>query len=230
VRLTLTPECERPGLYILSLFVRGTGAERRGVLKIQNPPPLPPAPLPRHEMSGGRSAAKTRTPLKMVKQATKRRRTQAGKEERYMQKVDRAVSRYGASAVSKYFQPGVDRTGGYYGRFAGRGAELKFFDTATSFSIDTSPEVPATGQLVLIPQGVTESTRVGRKCVIRSIQDDGICGLTRVRVRTQIRPMRSIWSWTSSAMALLPRTRTCSCRAWPLSSSTTSRTVVALLC
>jgi len=87
-----------------------------------------------------------------------------------MQKVDRAVSRYGASAVSKYFQPGVDRTGGYYGRFAGRGAELKFFDTATSFSIDTSPEVPATGQLVLIPQGVTESTRVGRKCVIRSIQ------------------------------------------------------------
>jgi len=106
----------------------------------------------------------------MVKQATKRRRTQAGKEERYLQKVDRAVDRYGASAVAKYFRPGYDRTGGSYGRYAGRGAELKFFDTATSFNIDTTGEVPVTGQLVLIPQGVTESTRVGRKCVIRSIQ------------------------------------------------------------
>jgi len=87
-----------------------------------------------------------------------------------MQKVDRAVSRYGSSAVAKYFQPGVNRTGGYYGRFAGRGAEMKFFDTATSFTIDATGEVPATGQLNLIPQGVTESTRVGRKCVLKSIQ------------------------------------------------------------
>ena len=39
-----------------------------------------------------------------------------------------------------------------------------------SFSIDLTGEVPATGQLVLIPQGVTESTRVGRKCVIKSIE------------------------------------------------------------
>lgn len=111
----------------------------------------------------------------MVKQATKRRRTQAGKEERYMQKVDRAVSRYGASAVSKYFQPGVSRIGGYYGRYAGRNAELKFFDTTNSFTFDATGEVPATGQLVLIPQGVTESARVGRKCVIKSIQMRGIC-------------------------------------------------------
>jgi len=44
-----------------------------------------------------------------------------------MQKVDRAVDRYGASAVAKYFRPGYDRTGGSYGRYAGRGAELKFF-------------------------------------------------------------------------------------------------------
>lgn len=65
---------------------------------------------------------------------------------------------------------GYERTGGYYGRFAGRDAELKFFDTALAFNLDTTGEVPATGQLVLIPQGVTESTRVGRKCVIKSIQ------------------------------------------------------------
>jgi len=65
------------------------------------------------------------------------------------------------------------RTGGYYGRFAGRGKELKFFDTALNFSIDTTGEVPATGQLNLIPQGVTESTRVGRKATIKSIQIRG---------------------------------------------------------
>jgi len=66
--------------------------------------------------------------------------------------------------------PGYTRTGGNYGRYAGRGAELKFFDTTTSFNIDQTGEVPATGQLNLIPQGVTESTRVGRKCVLKSIQ------------------------------------------------------------
>jgi len=64
---------------------------------------------------------------------------------------------------------GFTRRSGFYGRF-GRGGELKFFDTAISFLIDATSEVPATGQLVLIPQGVTESTRVGRKCVIKSIQ------------------------------------------------------------
>jgi len=65
--------------------------------------------------------------------------------------------------------PGYTRTGGFYGRF-GPGGELKFFDTAIAFNVDTTGEVPATGQLVLIPQGVTESTRVGRKCVVKSIQ------------------------------------------------------------
>jgi len=76
--------------------------------------------------------------------------------------------------VAKYFRPGYDRTGGSYGRYAGRGAELKFFDTSLSFLFDTTGEVPATGQLVLIPQGVTESTRVGRKCVIKSVHLKGI--------------------------------------------------------
>lgn len=56
------------------------------------------------------------------------------------------------------------------GRYASAGGELKFFDTALSFLVDGTGEVPATGQLVLIPQGVTESQRVGRKCTIRSIQ------------------------------------------------------------
>lgn len=71
--------------------------------------------------------------------------------------------------------PGYTRAGGFYGRFQQRGrratsqGEHKFFDTALSFSFDTTTEVPATGQLVLIPQGVTESNRIGRKCNITSI-------------------------------------------------------------
>lgn len=56
------------------------------------------------------------------------------------------------------------------GRVSRTDGELKFFDTTLSFNVDATGEVPATGQLVLIPQGVTESTRVGRKCNIRSIQ------------------------------------------------------------
>lgn len=65
---------------------------------------------------------------------------------------------------------GVERTGGFYGRFQGPGAETKFFDTQLAFTVDTTGEVPATGQLVLIPQGVTQSTRVGRKATLKSLQ------------------------------------------------------------
>lgn len=61
----------------------------------------------------------------------------------------------------------------YSARFSaggGYGGELKFFDTAISFTFDATGEVPATGQLALIPQGVTEATRVGRACIVKSIQ------------------------------------------------------------
>lgn len=51
--------------------------------------------------------------------------------------------------------------------------EKKYFDTALAFSIDLTGEVPATGQLALIPQGDTESTRDGRKATIESIQIRG---------------------------------------------------------
>lgn len=51
--------------------------------------------------------------------------------------------------------------------------ELKFFDTALSWNFDTTAEVPATGQLSLIPQGDTESTRDGRKAVVKSVQIRG---------------------------------------------------------
>nr|DAO75535.1 MAG TPA: capsid protein [Cressdnaviricota sp.] len=74
-----------------------------------------------------------------------------------------------AAAMKRYGGGGVMRTGGFYGRYSGRNAEQKFFDTTLNFLMDATGEVPATGQLCLIPQGVTESQRVGRKCVIKSI-------------------------------------------------------------
>lgn len=56
---------------------------------------------------------------------------------------------------------------------AGRGVrvpqELKFFDTAISFTADATGEVPATGQLTLIPQGDGESSRDGRMAYIKSV-------------------------------------------------------------
>lgn len=54
------------------------------------------------------------------------------------------------------------------------GDEVKFFDTAISTTLDATGEVPATGgQLVLIPQGDTQSTRDGRVCTVRSVQIRG---------------------------------------------------------
>lgn len=77
---------------------------------------------------------------------------------------------YGARRIPPAV-PGYTRQSGFYGRYArGAGpAEQKFFDTTLNFTVDATGEVPATGQLTLIPQGVTESTRVGRKCVIKSV-------------------------------------------------------------
>lgn len=66
--------------------------------------------------------------------------------------------------------PGFTRRSGFYGRYTGSSAENKFFDTAISFTADITGEVPATGQLNLIPQGVTESQRIGRKCTLKSLQ------------------------------------------------------------
>jgi len=74
---------------------------------------------------------------------------------------------------------GTFRRVGFYGRYGrvaaqmGNRPELKFFDTALSFNFDLTGEVPATGQLALIPQGDTESTRDGRIAWIKSVQIRG---------------------------------------------------------
>lgn len=80
--------------------------------------------------------------------------------------------------------PGITREAGYFGRYAGSGArddtpELKFFDVdADNTTITAGGEI--SGSLNLIAQGATESNRIGRKCVLRSIAMRGAIVLTGV--------------------------------------------------
>ncbi len=66
---------------------------------------------------------------------------------------------------------GYLQTSGFYGRFASNGspgAELKFFDVTLDDTL-IAQAATVTDSINKIVQGVTESTRVGRKCTIRSI-------------------------------------------------------------
>lgn len=60
---------------------------------------------------------------------------------------------------------GYTRTGGLYGRFP---PELKYFETYTSGTIDTTGE-PYGVSINLVPQGTTPVTRVGTKFIISRI-------------------------------------------------------------
>ncbi len=70
------------------------------------------------------------------------------------------------------FTLGVDRVGGYYGRYAGganaRSGERKFHDVTLDDNV-VSAGGTTTNSLNLIAQGVTESERIGRKCTLKSI-------------------------------------------------------------
>jgi len=92
-------------------------------------------------------------------------------------RLARPQRQFTPSRVPRGFKQGVERVSGFYGRFnqGQGGGEDKFFDTSLNIPFDLTGEVPATGgQLNLIPQGVTESTRVGRKATIKSIQIRGV--------------------------------------------------------
>lgn len=74
-----------------------------------------------------------------------------------------------ARRMYKKPRKGYMRTSGNYGRYSPMGQELKFLDT--SFNQTT---VATAGNIVLssvnlVPQGVTESTRIGRKCTLRAL-------------------------------------------------------------
>lgn len=74
--------------------------------------------------------------------------------------------------------PGYTRKVGNYGRYAGArssDSELKFHDVDGNLG-DTFFEdgvILNTSSINLIPQGVTESQRIGRKCTIKAIQWKG---------------------------------------------------------
>ncbi|AUM62034.1 capsid [uncultured virus] len=107
-----------------------------------------------------------------------------GKRKRSTSGGARKRGRYAPGATNVPLPPGLAgryRRVGFYGRYGGRESglkpEMKFFDTAVSFTFDATGEIPATGQLTLIPQGDTESTRDGRMAVIKSIQVRGVMEL-----------------------------------------------------
>lgn len=67
--------------------------------------------------------------------------------------------------------PGYSRQGGFYGRFRpgpAAGGELKFFDVTLDDAVIAAGGA-ITDSINLIAQGITESTRGGRKCTIKSI-------------------------------------------------------------
>ncbi len=71
-------------------------------------------------------------------------------------------------------QRGFVRSTGFYGRFSGaRGGEKKFFDTTLGSTALATAGVILSPSLNLVPQGVTESNRVGRKCTVTRINFRG---------------------------------------------------------
>lgn len=69
-------------------------------------------------------------------------------------------------------RPGFARTAGFYGRYHGPDAEMKFLDTALAFNFDNTAEVPVDCLNVII-QNDTQNGRDGRKVVVNSIQLKG---------------------------------------------------------
>ncbi len=91
-----------------------------------------------------------------------------GRAQRRAFAPQRAAARRRRAASISRAQRGIVRTAGFYGRY-GRGGELKFHD------VDLDDAIIATGGTItdtinIIPQGVTEKTRVGRRCTIKKIQ------------------------------------------------------------
>lgn len=103
-----------------------------------------------------------------------------------------AVGRARARATLRGRYAGYYRKSGYYGRFRNTGGELKFHDVDNDDAVvDSGGSV--TNSINLIAQGVTESTRVGRKCVIRGINWRGEVFL----------PVTTVTSETSDVVRLI---------------------------
>lgn len=95
---------------------------------------------------------------------------------------------------------GVARIGGYYGRFAGPSAELKFFDTVKVFTAASTGGVVMDDSINHIPQGNKENERIGRKCTLKSIAFKGAYknAVTTVATETDNR-IRIVVFWDRQA-------------------------------
>lgn len=70
------------------------------------------------------------------------------------------------------FVPGKDRVGGFYGRYSGGSSgagERKFHDVDVDDATVSAGGTIAVDSLVKIAQGITESTRIGRKCTVKEL-------------------------------------------------------------
>lgn len=83
------------------------------------------------------------------------RRSHAGKKASKVRSTKRG---------GQFFTPGRDRTSGFYG-FADR--ELKFLDGSQTYTTATAGTISPT--LLIIPQGTTQSMRIGRRCNIHHV-------------------------------------------------------------
>ncbi len=95
---------------------------------------------------------------------------------RYKNQSKAAVRKRKAAFKKRASMPGFYQTSGYYGRYntgaGGTGGELKFFDTTATFAtVAAAGEINAS--LNLVPQGVTESDRIGRKMTIKRLDITG---------------------------------------------------------
>ncbi len=90
--------------------------------------------------------------------------------------------RLGRGGRYRKFYPGYDRTSGFYGRFGRGGAETKFFDTDVSAIIAAIATGMEASLLTIIPQGTTESQRIGRKVTLKRLDVKGTITLPTVAV------------------------------------------------
>ncbi len=67
-------------------------------------------------------------------------------------------------------QKGYVRVGGYYGRYSGGNAEMKFLDNVVAAEASAQAGTLHSTSLVVIPEGNGENERIGRKLNIKKIQ------------------------------------------------------------
>ncbi len=71
--------------------------------------------------------------------------------------------------AAPYVVPGFTRTAGFYGRYSGKSAELKFHDLDIDDGTVAAAGTIAQVSCNVIAQGNTESERIGRKLTVRKI-------------------------------------------------------------